>query len=95
MLKRGGNYFALKVQGDSMVGAGIMDGDTAVIEQTETAQNGEIVVVQVEESTTLKRFYREATRIRLQPENAEYKPIYSSPENIRILGRLIHIFRSY
>jgi repressor LexA len=95
MLKEGGIYFALKVQGDSMVGAGIMDGDTAVIEQTETAQNGEIVVVQVDESTTLKRFYQEASRIRLQPENAEYKPIYSSPENIRILGRLIHIFRSY
>jgi repressor LexA len=95
MLKDGSGYFALKIQGDSMVGAGILDGDMAIIQQTETAQNGEIVVVQVDESMTLKRFYRETSRIKLQPENAAYKPIYSNPKNVRILGRLIHILRSY
>jgi repressor LexA len=95
LLKNGRNYFALRVRGDSMIGAGIMDGDTAVIEQTETAQNGEIAVVQVNENTTLKRFYREASRIRLQSENDAYGPIYGDPENTRVLGRLIHILRSY
>jgi repressor LexA len=95
LLRDGRNYFILRVQGDSMEGVGIMDGDMAIIEQKETARNGEIMVVQVNESTTLKRFFQETSRIRLQPENAAYAPIYSSPQNVRILGRLYYIFRSY
>jgi repressor LexA len=94
MLKRGRRYFALMVKGDSMEDAGILDGDTAIIEQRETAENGEIVVAMVnEEATTLKRFYREKNRIRLQPENDKYKPIYS--RDVRLLGRLANIIRSY
>jgi repressor LexA len=93
-LKRGSDYFALKVRGDSMTGAGILDGDLAIIEQRDIANNGEIVVAQVnDEATTLKRFYREKTRIRLQPENDKYKPIYS--RDVRILGRVAKILRSY
>jgi repressor LexA len=95
MLKRGGDYYALRVQGDSMIGAGIMDGDIAVIQQTSIAENGEIVVVQVNDNTTLKRFYHENSRVRLQSENPAYQPIFSSLENIRILGRMVHLSRSY
>jgi repressor LexA len=93
MLKKNKRYFALKVRGDSMSGAGIMDGDTAVIEKQHTVRNGEIGVAVVDEAVTLKRIYRESTRIRLQPENPAYKPIYS--QNVRILGRLARVIRSY
>jgi repressor LexA len=95
MLKGEGDYYALRVQGDSMTGAGILEGDIAVIKQTSLAQNGEIVVVQVNDNTTLKRFFHESSRIRLQPENPAYQPIFSNLENIRILGRLVHLSRSY
>ena len=94
MLKNGKKYFALRVRGDSMEGAGIMDGDTAVIEQQEIVRNGEIAVVMLDEAVTLKTFYQESARIRLQPENARYSPIYCSGD-LRILGRLAHIVRSY
>jgi repressor LexA len=96
MLKRNGQYFALRVRGDSMVGAGIMDGDIAVIEQQSTARDGDIVVIMLEDAVTLKTFYREKARIRLQPENPRYLPIYCSQDvDVRILGRLAHIYRSY
>jgi repressor LexA len=93
LLKKGSRYFALKVKGDSMEGAGILDGDMAIIEQRNVAEDGEIVVAMVNDATTLKRYYREKTRIRLQPENANYKPIYS--QDVRLLGCLATIIRSY
>ncbi|HCC37306.1 MAG TPA: repressor LexA [Treponema sp.] len=93
MLKKNKEYFALKVRGDSMTGAGIMDGDTAIIEQQNIVRNGEIAVAVVEEAITLKRFFRETSRIRLQAENADYKPIYC--QDVRIIGRLSGIVRSY
>jgi repressor LexA len=88
------NYFALRVKGDSMIGAGIMDGDTAIVERREEVRNGEIAVVQTEDRVTLKRFFRELNRVRLQPENPKYKPIFCTTD-IRILGRLATIIRSY
>jgi repressor LexA len=94
MLKRNHEYFALRVKGDSMIGAGIMEGDLAVIEQQNMVQNGEIAVVMLEEAATLKTFYRESSRIRLQPENPAYKPTYCD-QDVRILGRLAHILRTY
>ena len=95
MIKAGGDYFALRVRGDSMVEAGIMDGDTAVIKQQNIVSNGEIAVVMLEDNTvTLKTFYRETARIRLQPENSGYLPIYCTGE-VRVLGKLAHIMRSY
>ena len=94
MFKKGRNYFALRVRGDSMEGAGIMDGDTAVIEQQNTVRNGEIAVVMLDEAVTLKTFFQESARIRLQPENPKYSPIYCSGD-LRILGKLAHIVRSY
>jgi repressor LexA len=93
-IRKTGKYFALRVKGDSMEGAGIMDGDVAVIEQKNTAHNGEIAVVMLDEAVTLKTFYRENARIRLQPENNKYSPIYCT-RDVRILGRLAHILRSY
>jgi repressor LexA len=95
VLKGEDSYYALKVTGDSMIGAGILEGDIVIIRQTNVVQNGEIVVVQVNDNTTLKRFYQESTRIRLQPENPAYQPIFSSLENIRILGLLVQLIRSY
>jgi repressor LexA len=93
LLKKNKTYFALKVRGDSMSGAGIMDGDTAIIEKQNTVRNGEIAVAVVDEAVTLKRIYRESTRIRLQPENPAYKSIYS--QNVKVLGRLSRIVRAY
>jgi len=93
ILKKNKKYFALRVRGDSMIGIGIMDGDMAIVETQAAVDNGEIAVVVTEEAATLKRFYREATRIRLQAENPAYKPMYY--QDVRVLGRLAHIFRSY
>jgi repressor LexA len=94
LLRKGRKYFALRVKGDSMEEAGIKDGDTAIIEHQNVVQNGEIAVVMLDEAATLKTFYRESTRIKLQPENSKYSPIYCS-RDVRVLGRLAHIFRSY
>lgn len=89
-----GSYFALHIDGDSMIGAGIHDGDIAIIRQTPQADNGEIVVARIaEESVTLKRYFREHNRIRLQPENEAYQPIYT--QDMRILGKLHMIIRNY
>jgi repressor LexA len=93
MTKKNRKYFALKVRGDSMSGAGIMDGDTAIIEKANVLHNGEIAVAVIDEAVTLKRFFKESTRVKLQAENPAYPPIYS--QNVRILGRLAHIIRSY
>lgn len=93
MLKKNKKYFALKVKGDSMSGAGILDGDTAIIERQSSVNNGEIAVAVVEDAVTLKRIYRESSRIKLQAENPAYKPIYS--RDTKILGRLTTIIRTY
>lgn len=90
---RNGDYFALHVDGNSMIGAGILDGDVAIIEQRPVAENGDIVVAMVDEAVTLKRFYRETNRVQLKAENPAYPPIYT--RDVRILGKLAHIVRSY
>jgi repressor LexA len=88
-----GSHFALHVRGDSMQNAGIMDGDLAVFRQQPVAENGDIVVAMVEEAVTLKRFYKEKNRVRLQAENPAYPPIFT--QNVRVLGKLAHLIRSY
>lgn len=91
---RKGTHFALRVHGDSMIGAGIMDGDLAIIHQQATAENGQIVVAMTEDdAVTLKRFFRERNRIKLQAENPKYNPLFS--QNVRILGRLVNVIRRY
>jgi repressor LexA len=86
-------YFALLVQGDSMVDAGVINGDVAVIRQQQTASNGDIVVAMIDEAVTLKRYFREANRVRLKSENSAYPPIYTT--SARVLGKLACIIRSY
>ena len=88
--------YALTVEGDSMMKAGIMDGDIVVIEKCDRASDGEIVVALVdEEEVTLKRLRREIGSIVLMPENDAYQPIRLSPERVRIQGRLRSLFRNY
>ena len=88
-----GRVFALRVEGDSMTGAGIMDGDVAVFAHQAQVENGQIVVAMVDEAVTLKRFYKEKNRVRLQAENPAYPPLYTA--DVRILGRLVALIRSY
>ncbi len=93
MLQVGCEYFALHVSGDSMCEAGILDGDVAVIKKQSDANDSQIVVALIEDSVTLKRFFKENTRIRLEPENKNYKPIFC--QDVRILGILSNIIRNY
>jgi repressor LexA len=88
---RGSDNFMLRVQGDSMVEAAILDGDLIVVRPQRTANNGEIVVAMIEGEATVKRFYREDGRIRLQPENASMAPIYSN--DVTIVGRVEAVVR--
>ena len=83
--------FALRVAGDSMKDAGIYDGDIAVIRKQETAKDGDIVVALIEDEATLKYFYKEKKRVRLQPANKAYKPIYAA--DTMILGKLVGLYR--
>lgn len=89
-----GVHFALKVKGDSMQGAGIIDGDTVLFVHQNTAQNGNIVVAMLDnESVTLKRFFKEKNRIKLKAENPVYPAIYT--QNATILGKLVCLLRYY
>ncbi len=92
-IKPGKSYFALRVRGASMINAGILEGDLAVIEQTSSAFDGQIVVAVLEDAITLKRYYREDSRIRLQPENPAFQPILCN--DLRIVGVLSSIVRTY
>lgn len=85
------NTFMLKVKGESMVNAGIFHGDRIIVEQTNTAENGEIVVALVDDSATVKRFYKEDGHYRLQPENDTMSPIIV--DHVKILGKVIGLFR--
>jgi repressor LexA len=87
--------YALKVKGTSMIDALINDGDIVVLRHTETAKNGDMVAawLREKEETTLKRFYHEGHRIRLQPENQEMKPIYVDPDKVDIKGRVVAVIR--
>jgi repressor LexA len=88
--------FALQVRGDSMRDEHIIDGDFVLVESTQTARQGEIVVALVDGmETTLKRYYREGDRIRLQPSNAEMDPIYVPAAQMAIQGRVLGILRRY
>ena len=87
--RRGG--FMLRVKGDSMIDAAILDGDLIVVEPRPNAENGEIVVAMIDGEATVKRFYREDGRFRLQPENAAMAPIYA--DDVTIVGRVEAVIR--
>jgi repressor LexA len=96
-LARGGEEFLLRVKGDSMVNAGILDGDFVVVHRQQDARNGEIVAAlagddESADEATVKRFFREDGRVRLQPENDDLDPIYA--RHVQILGKVIGVFRS-
>jgi repressor LexA len=89
--------FVLRVKGDSMINAGILDGDLVVVQRAQEARNGEIVVAlagddESADEATVKRFFREDGRVRLQPENDALEPIYA--QHVQILGRVTGVFRS-
>ena len=92
-IKHDRELFMLKVTGDSMINAGIREGDLAIIEQTNAALNGEIVVALIENEATIKRFFKEKDSIRLQPENDAMAPIIV--DDCSILGKLVGLFRQY
>lgn len=83
--------FMLRVRGNSMINAGIIEGDQIIVEHCPTANNGEIVVALIDDSATVKRFYKENGHYRLQPENDSMEPIIA--ENVEILGKVIGLFR--
>ena len=96
VLTASGDNFILRVRGDSMVDAGIFDGDLVIVRQTAEARNGEIVVAlagddETADEATVKRFFRENGRVRLQPENSALEPIYA--DYVQILGKVVGVFR--
>ena len=95
LVKGKSDVYALKVKGNSMIDALISDGDIVLMQQAETADNGEMVAawLKSESETTLKKLYRESSRIRLQPANSQMKPIYASPKNVQVQGKVIGVIR--
>ena len=96
-LSRGGEEFLLRVKGDSMINAGILEGDLVVVRRQQDARNGDIVVAlagadETADEATVKRFFRENGRIRLQPENDALEPIYT--DYVEVLGKVTGVFRS-
>lgn len=88
--------YVLQVKGDSMIEEGIYDGDYVVIQQQETANNGDIVVALLDSGfATLKSFYKEGNRIRLQPANKNMDPIYADPKNVKVQGKVTGVIRKY
>lgn len=85
--------FALTVRGESMVNAGILDGDLVVVRKLPVAENGEIVVAMIDDEATVKRFYKENGHFRLQPENDQMDPIYT--DEVVVLGKVVAVIRNY
>jgi repressor LexA len=96
-LSKGGEEFLLRVRGDSMKDAGILEGDLIVVRRQQDARDGEIVVAlagddESADEATVKRYFRESGRVRLQPENDDYEPIYAA--HVQILGKVVGVFRT-
>ena len=85
--------FCLRVQGESMIDAGILDGDIIVVREQSNAENGEVVVAMIEDEATVKRIFFEPDRVRLQPENRHMEPIYA--ESAQVLGKVVALFRQF
>ena len=89
----GDDLFCLRVQGESMIEIGILDGDIIVVRQQADAENGEVVVAMIEDEATVKRIFYEKHRVRLQPENHSMAPIYA--EQVQVLGKVVALFRQF
>lgn len=95
-LLAGGEHYALEVDGDSMINAGINDHDIVIIKKTDSAENGAIVVALVDdEEVTLKRFRKSGNKVILEPENDNHEPQIYDPNRVKIQGKLISLFRTY
>ena len=92
-LFKGDNLFMLTAKGDSMINAGIYDGDKIVLRQQSSADNGDIVAALIDDSATIKRFFKENGHFRLQPENDEFSPIIV--DNVQILGKVVGLVRKF
>jgi repressor LexA len=90
-----GELFALEVKGDSMIDAGILEGDRVIVKQQGTAENGEIVCALIEGEATLKRFYKKDGLITLKAENQKYQPIMVTQGDFRIVGRIVGLMRKF
>jgi repressor LexA len=90
-----GRNFVLKVRGDSMIDDGILDGDYVIVEQTDRSSNGQVVVAMVAGEVTLKRFYKEGDRVRLQPANEAMAPIFTHSRDVTIQGVVIGLMRRF
>jgi len=92
-LRRDDGDFVLRIEGDSMINAGIINGDLVVVHPQHQAANGEIVVARVNDEATTKRFYNEGRTIRLQPENDNYEPIIVNAADLELVGRVVGVLR--
>lgn len=92
---KGEELFMLRVQGTSMIDAGIMDGDKIIVRRQETAQNGDIVIALVEDSATVKRFFTKNGQIILHPENEALSDMIFAPDEVSILGKVVGLMRNY
>lgn len=92
---RGEDLFMLRIQGTSMIGAGIMDGDKIIVRRQPTADNGDIVVAMVDDSATVKRFFRKKGQIVLHPENESMADMIFEPGEVSILGKVMGLMRNY
>ena len=92
---KGDELFMLRVQGTSMIDAGIMDGDKIIVRRQPTAENGEIVVAMVDDSATVKRFFRSKGQIVLHPENEQLSDMIFEPGEVSILGKVVGLMRNY
>ncbi len=89
----GGEHFILEIRGESMIMAGIMNGDYVVVKRQQTAQNGEIIIAMIDDEATCKRYFKEPDRIRLQPENPRMRPFYA--RSVTIVGKVVAVYRIY
>ena len=94
LTSRGENY-VLRVRGDSMIEDGILDGDLVIVSRRERAENGEMVVANVNGEVTLKRIYKEGERVRLQPANSMMSPIYASARDVAVQGVVVGLMRRF
>jgi repressor LexA len=88
-----GDHFILEIRGESMIMAGIMNGDYVVVKRQQTAQNGEIIIAMIDDEATCKRYFKEPDRIRLQPENPRMRPFYA--RSVTIVGKVVAVYRIY
>ena len=96
LLGRAGEHYALEVAGDSMIEAGIFDGDTVIIERSDTAENGAVVVALIDDQeVTLKRLRRRGASIALEPANKAYETRIFGPDRVKVQGRLVGLLRRY